>query len=298
MSGYLYSLWKPSHPDRKEDTMLYAIGLFVTDYSIRPDEMARLAEERGFESLWFAEHSHIPVNRRSQYPLGGELDKKYWHSLDPFVALTAAAMVTTRIKLATGIYIVPERDPMTMAKQVASIDMLSGGRFIFGVGAGWNAEELENHGTSFKTRFGVLRERVLAMKEIWTQDEAEFHGRYVNFDKIWSFPKPVQKPHPPVILGGNGPTVIDRIVEYCDGWLPGAAPGIGERISELRRRAREAGRDPESISVTVTTQGMPESRDLVDRLEQSGAQRILFRVESLSKEAMRARLDGLVKLIG
>ena len=200
--------------------MLHGLSIFATDFAIRPDELARLVEERGFESLWMPEHTHIPASRRTAWPGGGELPKEYWHTYDPFVALTAAAMATTRLKLAMGICLVIERDPIIMAKEVASVDRLSNGRFIFGIGGGWNVEEMENHGTNFRRRWRLLRERILAMKEIWTKEEAEFHGEYVNFDKIWCHPKPVQKPHPPIIMGGNGPTTLDRVVELCDGWIP------------------------------------------------------------------------------
>ncbi|MGH7310742.1 MAG: TIGR03619 family F420-dependent LLM class oxidoreductase, partial [Candidatus Rokuibacteriota bacterium] len=197
--------------------MDFGVVMFATDYAIRPDELGRALEERGFESLWVPEHTHIPASRRSPWPGGPNLPREYWHSYDPFVALTAAATVTTRLRLGTGICLVIERDPITTAKEVASLDRLSGGRFIFGIGGGWNAEEMENHGTDFKKRWRVLRERVLAMKEIWTKEEAEFHGEFVRFDKIWSHPKPLQKPHPPILMGGDGPTTFDRVIEFADG---------------------------------------------------------------------------------
>src|SRR5215813_13126558 len=196
--------------------MDFGLTMFATDYAIRPDQLARAAEERGFESLWLPEHTHIPTSRKSPWPGGPDLPKDYWHTHDPFVALAVAAAVTKKLKVATGICLLVERDPITTAKEVASLDMLSGGRFIFGIGGGWNAEEMENHGTSYKLRWRTLRERVLAMKEIWTKDEAEFHGEFVNFDPIWSFPKPMQKPHPPILMGGDGPTTFDRVVEFCD----------------------------------------------------------------------------------
>src|SRR5438093_726810 len=168
--------------------------MFPTDYAIGPDELGRLLEDRGFESVWFPEHTHIPASRRTPWPGGADLPREYWHSYDLFVALTAAAMATTRLKVGSGICLVVERDPIITAKEVATLDRLSGGRFIFGIGGGWNAEEMANHGTDFKRRWRLLRERVLAMKEIWTNEEAEFHGDFVDFDKIWSYPKPVQKP--------------------------------------------------------------------------------------------------------
>jgi probable F420-dependent oxidoreductase len=280
--------------------MLHGLSIFATDFAIRPDELARLVEERGFESLWMPEHTHIPASRRTPWPGGGELPKEYWHTYDPFVALTAAAMATTRLKLAMGICLVIERDPIIMAKEVASVDRLSNGRFIFGIGGGWNVEEMENHGTNFRRRWRLLRERILAMKEIWTKEEAEFHGEYVNFDKIWCHPKPVQKPHPPIIMGGNGPTTLDRVVEFCDGWIPiegrrTEGPGLSERIANLHQRVKEAGRDPASVSVSVW--GVDPSREEVDRMEQAGVDRVLFSLPSADRETILPLLDQYAALI-
>jgi probable F420-dependent oxidoreductase len=277
--------------------MLYGILMFSTDYAIRPDELAREAEGRGFESLWLPEHTHIPASRRSPWPGGGDLPKEYWHTYDPFVALTAAAMATTKLRVATGICLLIERDPITTAKEVASLDMLSEGRFIFGIGGGWNAEEMENHGTNYKTRWRLLRERVLAMKEIWTKDEAEFHGEFVNFDKVWSYPKPVQKPHPPILMGGDGPTTFDRVIEYCDGWVPiGArATGLLEKIPELRRRAEQAGRDPRTLSVSIF--GSSPERSVIDEYEAAGVERVVFNVPSAEREEVLPLLDKLAGLI-
>ena len=229
--------------------MKLGIAMFTTDYSVDPVTLARLVEERGFESLFFPEHTHIPVSRKTPYPAGGELPREYSHIYDPFVALAAAATATERIKLATGICLVIERDPIVTAKEVASLDMVSGGRFLFGVGAGWNLEEMENHGTNPKRRFSIMRERIEAMKAIWTQDEAEYHGEHVDFDPIWSWPKPVQKPHPPILVGGNGEKVLERVVAYGDEWMPNPQRGVRERIAELQRLAEEAGRGP--IPVTL-----------------------------------------------
>jgi probable F420-dependent oxidoreductase len=278
--------------------MHYGIAMFATDYAIRPDELAREVEQRGFESIWFPEHTHIPASRRTPYPGGGDLPREYWHTYDPFIALTAAASVTTRLRLATGICLVIERDPIVTAKEVASLDMLSNGRAIFGIGGGWNAEEMENHGTDYKRRWRVLRERTLAMKEIWTKDDAEFHGEFVNFDPIWSFPKPVQKPHPPILMGGDGPTTFDRVIEFCDGWMP-----IGlrlanpeEKIAALRKRAEEAGRDPSSISVTIFAANA--DRKALDDLERAGAERAVFYVPSAGRDKVMPVLDRYVQVIG
>jgi probable F420-dependent oxidoreductase len=277
--------------------MLYGVSIFATDYAIRPDEIAPALEERGFESLWLPEHTHIPASRRSPWPGGAELPKEYWHTYDPFVALTAAATVTTRLRVATGICLLIERDPITTAKEVASLDHLSGGRFLFGIGGGWNAEEMENHGTNFKTRWRLLRERVLAMKEIWTKEEAEFHGEFVNFDKIWSYPKPVQKPHPPIYMGGDGPKTLDRVIEYCDGWIPIGirATGIPEKIALLRERAAQAGRNPDEIKVSIF--GAKPDRQSIEELEAAGVERVIFGLPSEGRDSILPRLDQLAGLI-
>jgi probable F420-dependent oxidoreductase len=280
--------------------MLYGITCFLTDFSLRPDELARLVEERGFESLWQPEHTHIPASRRTPWPGGPELPPEYWHSYDPFVALTAAASATTRLKLGTGVCLVIERDPIVTAKQVASLDYVSGGRFLFGIGGGWNREEMEHHGTAYKTRWSLLRERVLAMKAIWTEQEASFHGRYVDFDRIWSYPKPVQKPHVPVIMGGDGPTTFDRVIEFCDGWMPiggrpQRGPGLAEKVATLRQRAKAAGRDPDSISISVF--GSRAEREAVGRLEQAGVGRVIFSVPSAGRDVVEPLLDRIATSI-
>ena len=277
--------------------MHFGIAIFSTGYAIRPDELARASEERGFESLWLPEHTHIPASRRTPYPGGGDLPREYWNTFDPFVALTAAAMVTTKLRLATGICLLIERDPIVTAKEVASLDVLSGGRFIFGVGGGWNAEEMENHGTTFKTRWRLLRERVLAMKEIWTKPEAEFHGEFVNFDKVWADPKPIQKPHPPVLMAGYGPTTFDRVIEYCDGWMPifGRVPDLPAGIAELRRRAERAGRDPKTVEITIF--GAKPEKAVVDQLREVDVDRVVIYVPSEGSDAVLTRLDSYVKLM-
>jgi probable F420-dependent oxidoreductase len=277
--------------------MLYGITMFATDYAIRPDELAREIEQRGFESLWLPEHTHIPASRRSPWPGGADLPQEYWHTYDPFVALTAAAAATTKLRVATGICLIIQRDPITTAKEVASLDLLSGGRFLFGIGGGWNAEEMENHGSDFKKRWKVLRERVLAMKEIWTKEEAEFHGEFVNFDKIWSYPKPFQKPHPPVLMGGDGPTTFDRVIEFCDGWIPIGyrIQGLPEKISELRRRAEQAGRDPRSIPVSIF--GAKPDRAAVDSLEELGVERVILMVPPGPRDEVLPRLDQYAAII-
>ena len=228
------------------------VFIFPTAYAIRIDELAREAEARGLESLFVTEHTHIPTSRRTPFASGATLPREYAHTLDPFVALTAAAAATTTLKVGTGVCLLIERDPITTAKTVASVDLLSNGRFLFGVGGGWNAEEMENHGTEFRTRFRLMRERLLAMKEIWTKDEAAFHGEFVRFDPIWSYPKPVQKPHPPILLGGESGHTLQRVVELGDGWFPRGRAGEGPilaGLADLSARAARAGRDMKTISV-------------------------------------------------
>ena len=277
--------------------MKYGLVMFPTDYSIRPDELARAAEERGFESLFFPEHTHIPASRRTPYPAGGELPKEYFHSHDPFVALSMAAAVTKKIKLATGICLVIERDPIVLAKEVSSLDLLSGGRVILGIGGGWNVEEMENHGTAFKTRWKLLRERVEAMKAIWQNEEGSYRGELVKFDPIWSYPKPAQKPHPPILLGGHGEVALKRVVAYCDGWLPISmmAGDLKKQIGELHRLAAEKGRDPRSISISVFwTQ---PDRQAIDAYGEMGAERVIFALPSEGREQVLPILDGYAKLV-
>jgi probable F420-dependent oxidoreductase len=275
--------------------MHYGVVMFSTHYAIRPDELGRAVEQRGFESLWVPEHTHIPASRISPWPGGPNLPKEYWHSYDPFVALTMAAAVTTKIKLGTGICLVIERDPITTAKEVASLDHLSNGRFLFGIGGGWNAEEMENHGTTFKSRWRVLRERVLAMKAIWTQEEATYRGQYVNFEKIWSHPKPAQKPHPPILMGGDGATTFDRVLEFCYGWMPvaGRMGNFVEKFATLQKRAKEAGRGP--IPVTAF---MPKpDRAVLDPLEAAGVERVVLGVPSETSDKVLPLLDAYTKLM-
>jgi len=276
--------------------MKLGVLMFATDYAIRPDDLARAVEERGFESLWLPEHTHIPVSRRSPWPGGGELPKEYWHTHDLFVALAMAAAVTTRLKVGTGICLVIERDPIALAKEVATLDALSGGRVFFGIGGGWNAEEMENHGTDFKRRWKILRERIEAMKEIWTKDEAEYHGETVDFDKIWSWPKPAQKPYPPVYLGGHGPKALDRVVRYCDGWLPipARAGKLKEAIADLHRRASEAGRDPKTLAVSVYGTG-PDPGAL-ESYAAIGVDRVIFALPSVERSAALPILDSYAEV--
>ena len=277
--------------------MLFGVYMFATDFAIRIDELAREAEQRGFESLFVPEHTHIPKSRRSPWRGGQNLPQEYWHTLDPFVGLATAAAVTTRLKLGTGICLIIERDPILTAKEVATLDFLSHGRFLFGIGGGWNAEEMEHHGTEFKSRFRLMREQVLAMKEIWTRDEPEFHGEFVKFDPMWSYPKPVQKPHPPVLLGGESGYTLQRVVDFCDGWFPrgrGDADVLGG-LADLRVRAAKAGRDMQTISVSVF--GAQPDATTLDRYAAAGVTRALFGLPSKDREAVLPLLDQYAKFI-
>jgi probable F420-dependent oxidoreductase len=272
--------------------------MFPTEYAIRVDELGRALEERGFESLFVPEHTHIPVSRRTPFPGGEPLPREYSHTLDPFVALTAAAAATSRLRVGTGICLLIQRDPIVTAKVVASLDLLSGGRFLFGVGAGWNQDEMENHGTAFKTRFRLMRERILAMKEIWTRDEAAFHGEFVRFDPIWSYPKPVQQPHPPVLLAGESGHTLQRVVEFGDGWFPrgrAGAAAILAGLADLRARAAGAGRDMATISVSVFG-ARPEPATL-ESFRGAGVTRAILRLPSEDRDSVLPLLDQYAKLL-
>jgi probable F420-dependent oxidoreductase len=278
--------------------MKIGASIFATDRGVPPAELARELEARGFESLWLPEHTHIPVSRRTPYPGGGDLPEFYWRALDPFVALTAAAAVTDRLLVGTGVCLVPERDPIVTAKEVATLDWVSGGRLLFGVGGGWNREEMRNHGTDPATRWDLMRERILAMKEIWTREEAEFHGRFVDFDPIWSWPKPVQRPHPPIVVGGDGATTFDRVVEYGDGWMPIIRPGgpapFPERIAELRRRCEAAGRAP--VPVTAFAGGRVEAAH-ADELHELGVERLIVLLPAYERDRTLRAIERYTPLV-
>src|SRR5438552_5180700 len=248
-------------------------SIFFTEYSISPTELGPALEERGFDSLWVAEHSHIPVTRRFNVPTGGELERQYYDVMDPFVTLSAAAAVTRRLKLATGVCLVIQRDTIQTAKLVASLDHVSGARFLFGIGGGWNQEEIENHGTVFATRMQKMREQIEAMKAIWTETKPEYHGELVDFGTIMTWPKPVQKPHPPVILGGAFPWAARRAIRYGDGWYPNGASGDPEEyVPAFRKMAEEAGRDPHSLSLRLG--GATDDADKRKRFRDLGASRV------------------------
>jgi probable F420-dependent oxidoreductase len=264
----------------------YGISIFVTDETTPPGELGRLVEERGFQALFVPEHTHMPRDTVR------EVDRKYYRALDPFVTLTAAAEHTSTLRLGFGILLLAQRDPITTAKAIASLDHVSGGRVEVGLGAGWNVPEIENHGTPFGQRFGVMRERAEAMKAIWTQDEASYQGRHVSFEHIMSWPKPVQQPHPPLWIGGTGEKVIDRVLRYGDGWFPNQRDRLADRIAELRRRGAEAGRD----HVPVTYFGAPSDPPVLRELEDAEVDRVLFMLPSVAGGELERALDDAAAL--
>jgi len=276
--------------------MLIGAFYFPTDYGIDIAELAQALEARGFDSLFVCEHTHIPVSRRSPYPGGGELPKRYLHTHDPFVALSFAAAATRTLKLGTGIALIPQRDPIVTAKSVASLDRLSGGRFIFAIGGGWNVEEMENHGASYQTRFKQMREHVLAMKELWTKEEASYNGEFVKFEEMMQWPKPVQKPHPPIILGGAFPHAAKRAIAYGDGWIPIGGRQLDplEVLPQFRQMAKDAGRDPASLSVDIFAP--PREPDMLKRYRDAGINRIVLMLPPKPREEILPMLDESVKL--
>ena len=275
--------------------MKYGVFQFSTDYAIRIDELAREVEARPFESMFVPEHTHIPVSRRSAFPGGGDLPREYWHTLDPFVALGVAAAATTRLKLGTGICLVIERDPIVLAKEVATLDHVSRGRVLFGIGGGWNAEEMENHGTDFGNRWKILRERIAAMQAIWTMEEAEYHGKFVSFDKLWSYPKPVQKPHPPILMGGSGPHARQRAVDLDGQWMPVVGRDALETdIADLRARAERAGRDPATVGVTLFGARADEAK--LAGWRALGVERVVFWLPAARRDAVLPLLDRYAAL--
>lgn len=281
----------------------FGVLMFSTDFAVEPATLAQEAEKFGFESLFFPEHTHIPASRKSPWPGGAELPREYWHTHDPFVSLMAAAAVTKDIKVGTGIALITERDPILMAKQAASLDYLSNGRFLMGIGAGWNAEEMENHGTPFQDRWKILRERVLAMKTIWTEEEAEFHGEFVDFDKVWSHPKPKQPGGPPILMGASSKFSWKRIAEYCDGWFPiyqnearatasGAldyAQGMAS-IQDAWAQAGRAGQPSHSIF------GMVPDPGEVERMINLGFERIVFALPSADADTVLPLLENYAEI--
>jgi probable F420-dependent oxidoreductase len=269
--------------------MQFGLSMFITDETIAPAALGRAAEDAGFESIFVPEHTHIPASRESPWPGGAELPREYSHTLDPFVSLSAIAATTERLRLGTGIALIVERDPIMLAHEAASLDHVSGGRFELGIGAGWNLEEMRNHGTDPARRFAVMRERALAIREIWTQEEASFHGEFVDFERIWSWPKPVQRPGPPILVGGNGKGVLDRVLAYGDHWMPNVVRGddvLLARIEELRGRADRP--------IGVTVNAAPSRPERLERYAQAGVERCVFYVPSAGPDAVEAKIERVL----
>ncbi len=267
--------------------------MFFTTQSMSPTELGRELEDRGFESLWVPEHTHVPLTRLTPFIGGGPMPRPYYEIFDPFLALNAAAAVTKKLKIGTGIALVVQRDPIVTAKMVSTIDQLSGGRFLFGVGNGWNQDEIENHGTVFATRNKLARERIEAMQTIWTQDEPSYHGEFVNFGPMNQWPKPRQKPHPPIIVGGAFPHAARRAIRYGDGWIPRADrlehDGVGVAIAKFRQMATEAGRDPDSLPITIFR--VPDDVAKLRFCQEIGVDRVVFSLPAEKSDGIMPILD-------
>ena len=276
--------------------MQFGVHIFPTEHSIQPDELARAVEDRGLESLWFSEHTHIPVRFLNAPGRGPSLPEYYWQTYDIFVAMTSAAMVTSKIKLGSGVSLVIEHDTILIAKEAATLDRISKGRFIFGVGAGWLESEMADHGVVYRTRFQLLKEQVRAIKEIWSKDEAEFHGKFVNFDKMRAFPKPYQQPRPPIIMGGEGAKAIECAAELCDGWAPWCMEWseAKQAIAELKRQAAANGRDPDALELSVFERSIPDENTRAE-MERMRIKRIILTVLGHSREEALPMLDELAK---
>lgn len=277
--------------------MLFGAAMFFTAQSMRPAVLGPMLEERGFESLWVPEHSHIPLTRSTPFPGGGDIPRPYYDIMDPFLALTAAAAATTRLKIGTGVCLINQRDPIHTAKTVASIDQLSDGRFLFGVGNGWNREEMEHHGTAFPTRHKLSRERIAAMQAIWTRDVAEYHGEFVDFAPLQLWPKPVQRPHPPIIVGGAWPWGARRAVRYGNGWIPRAGrpqyDDVTNFLPQFHALVREAGRDPADLPITV----FRVAEDRLEHYRSLGVSRVVISLPAGQADQIEPILDRWAPLL-
>lgn len=272
--------------------MQFAVHIFPTQFSFQPDELARAAEERGLDSVWFSEHSHVPVRFLNASTLPDHL----WQTYDIFVAMTLAAAATKNIKVATGVSLIVERNPIFLAKETATLDLLSKGRFIFGIGAGWIEAEMADHGVAYRTRYQLMKEQIQAIKEIWTTEESEFHGKFVNFDEMKAFPKPYQQPHPPIIMGGSGEKAIQYAAELCDGWAPWGMgwTKVKEAIPELRKQAVVNGRDPNSLEISVIEESLPDKKT-IEEMEAAGVKRFILTIYGQSREQALPTLDLVAK---
>ncbi len=277
--------------------MQFGVHIFPTEYSFQPDELARAVEERGLDSVWFSEHTHIPIRFLTAPDGNPRLPDYYWQTYDIFVAMTLAAAATKDIKIATGVSLVIERDPIILAKETATIDLLSKGRFIFGIGAGWLESEMADHGVNYRTRFQLLKEQLRAIKEIWTTDESEFHGNFVNFDRMRAFPKPYQHPHPPIIMGGAGEKSIECAVELCNGWAPWLMewPKAKESITKFKQQATANGRDPNSLEISLFKESIPDKRTIAE-METAGVKRVILTIHGQNREEALPTLDRIAKI--
>jgi probable F420-dependent oxidoreductase len=277
--------------------MQFGVHVFPTEYSFQPDELARAVEDRGLDSLWFSEHTHIPIRFLNAPGRGSSLPDYYWQTYDIFVAMTLAAAATKDIKIATGVSLVIERDPIILAKETATLDLLSKGRLIFGVGAGWLESEMADHGVVYRMRFQLLKEQIRAIKEIWTTDESEFHGKFVNFDKMRAFPKPYQHPHPPIIMGGAGEKAIECAAELCNGWAPWLMewPKAKETITKFKQQAAANGRDPSSLEISLFEKSIPDKKTIAE-METAGVKRIILTIHGQNREEALPTLDLLAKV--
>jgi probable F420-dependent oxidoreductase len=273
------------------------VTIFSTDQAIEPARLAREAEERGFHSLYIPEHTHIPTRRSTPPPTGDpELPEQYSRTLDPFVALAAAAAVTSRIRLGTGICLVAQRDPILTAKEVATLDLISGGRVVFGIGYGWNREEMESHGVDYRSRRGVAREKVLTMQALWSQERASFEGEFVRLEESWAWPKPVQKPRPPILIGGGaGPILFAHIAEYADGWMPIGGAGVRSALPDLHRAMEKAGRDPKALQLVLL--GVVPDPEKLEYYESLGVTEVVLPLPSAAAESVLPLLDRYTKLL-
>jgi probable F420-dependent oxidoreductase len=275
--------------------MQIGVMTFPTNYSIHPTALGRALEARGFDSVWVVEHTHIPASRKTPYPVGGDLPSIYWEAYEPFTYLAQVAAVTQRLQIGTGICLVPEHHPITLAKRIASLDSLSNGRFLFGVGAGWNREELENHGVRYEDRWAVLREYVLAMKAMWTQKDAQYHGKFIDFDPVWVEPKPVRKPHPPVFIGAQSKWAIRRVVEYGEGWFPIAVPNFADQMQQLEDECKKAGRNRAEIDVTAIS--MVADKAALATLSKLGVNRVLLSLPTVNEADSLRWIDDNAKVV-
>ena len=275
--------------------MKIGVSNFPTDYSVRATDLGRALEERGFDSLWIVEHTHIPASRQTPYPLGGDLPSIYWEAYEPLTYLAQVAAVTERLMVGTGVLLAAQHHPIALAKRIASLDSLTDGRVLLGVGGGWLAEEMRNHGFDFKDRWGILREHILAMKQCWTQKSAEFHGKFVNFDPVWVEPKPSRAGGPPVLIGATSSYAMKRIADYADGWYPILMPDFDQKLGELKGHMADRGRSMSELDITVLTQ--PADRNALETLRDKGVNRVVLSLPTVGRDEALKILDGYAPVV-